>query len=85
MWLHKAARLALTMVSKEKTNRVLDTCFLDEEDGSLDEDSAQDFISLYRQFMAQGAFDTNYFISHKPVCVAMADHRIEFTGNGVEY
>jgi ABC-type lipoprotein export system ATPase subunit len=73
------------MISKEKTGRVLNSCFLDEEDGALDEHNAQGFISLYRQFMTQGGFKTNYFISHKPVCVAMADHTIEFTGHGVKY
>jgi DNA repair exonuclease SbcCD ATPase subunit len=85
VWLHKAARLALTMVSKEKSGRAFNSCMLDEEDGALDEHSAQDFISLYRQFMIQGGFKTNFFISHKPVCVAMADRVIEFTGHGVEY
>ena len=83
VWLLKAARLALTMISKEKSGRPFQTCLADEEDGALDSDSGQAFISLYRHFMAQGGFSTCFYISHKPECVAMADHLIELDTNGI--
>jgi len=83
VWLLKAARLALTMISKERSGRAILTCLADEEDGSLDAESAKMFISLYRTFAQQGGFNTNFFISHKPECVAMADSQVVFNSNGI--
>ena len=74
-------RLAMTLISKEKSGKSFTSFFADEEDGSLDGENAQNFIGLYRAFMKAGGFDTGFFISHKPECVAMADHVMIF-GNG---
>lgn len=84
VWSLKALRLAMTLISKEKSGKAFGSVFCDEEDGALDTDNAQHFISLYRSFMASGGFDDCYFISHKPECVSMADHVIEFGNGGVK-
>jgi exonuclease SbcC len=81
VWSLKAMRLAMTLISKEKSGKSFTSFFADEEDGSLDGENAQNFIGLYRAFMKAGGFDTGFFISHKPECVAMADHVMIF-GNG---
>lgn len=81
VWSLKAMRLAMTLISKEKSGKSFTSFFADEEDGSLDGENAQNFIGLYRAFMKAGGFDTGFFISHKPECVAMADHVLIF-GNG---
>ena len=81
VWSLKAMRLAMTLISKEKSGKSFTSFFADEEDGSLDGENAQNFIGLYRAFMKAGGFDTGFFISHKPECVAMADHVLTF-GNG---
>ena len=83
VWLLKACRLALTMISKERSGRIIQTCFADEEDGALDPDKALQFVNLYRAFIVQGDFHTGFFISHKPACIAMADHLITFSTSGV--
>lgn len=83
-WILKALRLAMTLVSKEKSGKDLRASFADEEDGALDAINAQSFIRMYRSFMRTGGFDDLYFISHRPECVGMADHLISFTGNGIE-
>ncbi len=80
IWNLKALRLALTLVSKEKSGRNFLTALCDEEDGSLDVSNAVNFIDLYRAFMASGGFESCFYISHKPECVAMADRRIVFNG-----
>jgi len=74
-------RLAMTLISKEKSAKAFTSFFADEEDGALDPENAQNFIGMYRSFMKSGGFDTGFFISHKPECVAMADHVMIF-GNG---
>ena len=82
VWNLKALRLAMTLVSKEKSGKNFLTALADEEDGPLDNGNAENFVGLYRSFMPMGGFTTCFFISHKPDLVAMADHIIDLNGNG---
>ena len=84
VWNLKALALGLTLVSKEKSGTNYLSAMADEEDGSLDVENAQNFVSLYRSFMPIGRFEDLYFISHKPECVAMADHIISLSETGIE-
>ncbi len=83
VWNLKALGLGITLISKEKSGKNFMCAFADEEDGSLDIDNAQNFVRLYRSFMPAGGFNDFYFISHKPECVNMADHVIEFGNGGI--
>ena len=83
VWNLKALGLGITLISKEKSGKNFMCAFADEEDGSLDIDNAQNFVRLYRSFMPAGGFNDFYFISHKPECVAMADHVIKFGDGGI--
>lgn len=80
VWNLKAIRLAMTLLSKDKSGRNFQSAFCDEEDGALDVENALRFIDLYRSFMVSGGFNDCFFISHKPECVALADHRVIFNG-----
>ena len=84
VWILKALRLAMTLVSKEKSGRDFQTFFADEEDGALDGEKALNFIGLYRSLMSTGDFNTCFYISHNPEVVAMADHQIRFSREGIE-
>jgi exonuclease SbcC len=84
VWILKAIRLGMTLVSKEKSGRNFETLLADEEDGPLDSEKAQSFIGLYKSILEVGGFNSCFYISHNPEVVSMADHRIEFTGNGIE-
>ena len=83
VWILKALRLAMTLVSKEKSGRNFESFFADEEDGPLDSEKAQNFVGLYRSMMDVGKFRDCFYISHNPDVVAMADHRIAFSGEGI--
>lgn len=83
VWILKALRLAMTMVSKEKSGRNFTSFFADEEDGALDGEKALNFVGLYRSLMAEGGFDSCFYISHNPAVVGMADHRLEFSRGGI--
>ena len=83
VWGLKALRLAMTLIAKEKSGKNFLTALSDEEDGALDVDNAQNFINLYRSFMASGKFCDCFYISHKTECVAMADHVLEFGNGGI--
>jgi len=78
VWILKALRLAMTLLSKEKSGRNFETFFSDEEDGALDVDNARNFIALYQSFMKMGGFATGIFISHKPECRAFAANVLKF-------
>jgi DNA repair protein SbcC/Rad50 len=83
VWILKALRLALTLISKEKSGIDFKSAMSDEEDGALDVENAKNFIRLYRSFMAEGSFDDCFFISHKPAAIAMADHVMQFGKGGI--
>lgn len=78
VWLLKALRLSLTLLSKNKSGRNFQAAFADEEDGALDADNAQTFVGLYRSFMQAGQFQSFFYISHKPECRSAADHILNF-------
>jgi len=83
VWSLKALRLAMTLISKDRSGSRVDSVLADEEDGALDAENAQSFIRLYREFMDVGEFETCFYITHKPECVAMADHVMKFSKSGV--
>lgn len=84
VWILKALRLAMTLVSKEKSGHRFGTAFADEEDGALDVANGQNFIQMYRAFLASGGFESMFYISHKPESISMADHVLQFGPAGIE-
>lgn len=84
VWILKSLRLALTLLSKEKSGRDFKTVLMDEEDGALSPANAVKFIGLYRSMMDIGGFDTCHYISHKQEAIGLANHRMIFTEKGVE-
>ena len=79
----KALRLAMTLISQEKSGRRYESIFCDEEDGALSVENAIKFIYLYKSLMKIAEIDTCFYISHKPQCVAMADHVLNFGNGGI--
>ncbi len=78
VWCLMALRLAMTLLSKEKSGRAFESFFSDESDGPLDPDNAINFINMYQSFMKLGGFTNGYFISHRPSCRAMAENILKF-------
>ncbi len=83
VWVLKSLRLAMTLVSKQKSSRNFQTILCDEEDGPLDSEKAQSFVGLYKSILEVGGFDSCFYISHNPEVVGMADHRIVFSNAGI--
>lgn len=78
VWILMALRLAMTLLSKEKSGRNFETALFDELDGPLDPENSLNFINMYQSFMKTGGFKMIPFISHKPECRSMADHILRF-------
>ena len=83
VWVLKSLRLAITLVSKQKSGRDFKTIFCDEEDGALDVEKAQAFVGLYKSILHVGGFNACFYISHNPDVVGMADHQILFSKEGI--
>jgi len=83
VWALKALRLAMTLISKENSGKNYLTAYADEDDAGLDVETAQAYTKLYKVFMPTGGFEKCLFISHKPECVALADHVIRVNGGGI--
>jgi len=84
VWMLKALRLSLTILSKHKSGRRFDAAFGDEETGALDVERAKSFMELYRSFMKAGEFGSLYFISHTKECLGYADHILTFRKGGID-
>ena len=83
VWALKALRLAMTMVSKQKSGCDFKSAYADEDDAGLDVETAQSFTKLYKAFIDIGDFEKCFYISHKKECVALADHILEFGSGGI--
>ncbi len=84
VWAMKALRLAMTMVSKEKSGLDYLSAYADEDDSGLDIETAVNYTKLYRAFLVQGKFSKVFYISHKPQCVELADHIITLGPGGTQ-
>ncbi len=80
-----ALRLAMTLLSKEKSGLQFLTAFSDESDGALDPENALNYVAMYRSFMQVGGFENFLFISHRPECRNMADHILKFESGRSPY
>ena len=78
IWVLMALRLAMTLLSKEKSGRNFEAFFADEIDGPLDSENAGNFVQMYQAFMKIGGFKSGYFISHKESCRSLADNILMF-------
>ncbi len=78
VWVLMALRLAMTLLSKEKSGHNFETFFADELDGPLDPENSLNFMAMYQAFMEIGKFKAGYFISHKPSCRNLADNVLRF-------
>jgi len=78
IWILMALRLAMTLLSKEKSGRAYESFFADEIDGPLDPENSINFVNMYQAFMKIGGFKAGYFISHKPSCRALAENVLKF-------
>lgn len=85
VWALKALRLAMTLVSKQKSGTNYQTGYADEDEAGLDNETAIAYTKLYREFMQLGRFKKFLFISHKPGCVSLADHIISLEAGKISY
>ncbi|MEW6118296.1 MAG: hypothetical protein AB1553_15585 [Nitrospirota bacterium] len=68
-----AVKNALCIFNARRSGIPYGTLFTDEEDGGLDAEKKKDFIHIKRRVLELGGYEREFFISHTPEVVALAD------------
>lgn len=82
VWVLKALRLGLSMLSREMSGKVIQTAFSDEEEAALDAKKSEAYVRLYRAFLTVGGFTSCLLVTHKETIMAMCDHRLHLQPGG---
>lgn len=82
VWVLKALRLGLSMVSREMSGKIIQTAFSDEEEAALDAKKSEAYVRLYRAFLTVGGFTSCLLVTHKETVMAMCDHRLHLQPGG---
>ena len=84
VWILKALRLALVLLTKEKSGRVYLTLFGDEEDGKLALENRLAYLEMYRRMLNLGNFQTCFLVSHTPELIEACDRKMYFRRGGID-
>ncbi len=84
VWILKALRLAMTLLTKERSGKTYHTIFGDEEDGKLSIQNRMAYLQMYRKMLAIGGFTCCYLVSHTPELTEACDHRLRFRAGGID-
>ncbi|HEX8948525.1 MAG TPA: hypothetical protein VF790_06160, partial [Dissulfurispiraceae bacterium] len=68
-----AVKNALCIFNARRSGIPYGTLFTDEEDGGLDAEKKREFILIKRKVLELGGYEREFFISHTPEVVALAD------------
>lgn len=71
--IESAVKNALCIFNARRSGIPYGTLFTDEEDGGLDAEKKKDFIRIKRRVLELGGYEREFFISHTPEVVALAD------------
>ena len=83
-WIEDAITKAICLYRMERSDRVFDTIFTDEKDGSLDEQKKNEFFAIKKQMLAIGHHKQEFFISQTPELQEQADARIKIGSGKIE-
>jgi DNA repair exonuclease SbcCD ATPase subunit len=84
VWILKALRLALVLLTKEKSGRVYLTLYGDEEDGKLALENRLAYLEMYRRMLNLGNFQTCFLVSHTPELIEACDHKMYFRRGAID-
>jgi exonuclease SbcC len=77
VWVNESLVRGLALYIASRSGNSYATLFTDEADGALDPDRKRQFMRMKRTVLQQGGFEREYFISHTPDLLEMADARID--------
>lgn len=77
VWVNESLVRGLALYIASRSGNSYATLFTDEADGALDPERKRQFMRMKRTVIEQGGFEREYFISHTPELIEMADARID--------
>ena len=84
VWILKALRLALVLLTKEKSGREYLTLYGDEEDGKLALENRLAYLDMYKRMLKLGNFQACFLVSHTPELIEACDHKMYFRRGGID-
>ena len=83
VWVEEAIQLAVALTNK-KRGKDIKTAWIDERDGPLSEESAQNFIAMINEFYRKSGVNKAYVITHRKSFQEMAEQSINFKDGYIE-
>lgn len=77
VWVNESLVRGLALYIALRSGNGYATLFTDEADGALDPERKRQFMRMKRTVLDQGGFEREFFISHTPELLEMADARID--------
>jgi exonuclease SbcC len=77
VWVNESLVRGLALYIASRSGNSYATLFTDEADGALDPERKRQFMRMKRTVLEQGGFEREFFISHTPELLEMADARID--------
>lgn len=73
VWIDEAIARAINIYLQRSTGSKILTVYSDERDGNLDKDKKIEYVNMKRKVLAEGGYLQEFFISHTPEVIDLAD------------
>lgn len=79
IWINEAMTRAIALYQAQSSGRSYGCLFSDESDGALDPQKKRQFVDMKRKVLELGGYRREFFISHTPAIVEVADAVIDLS------
>lgn len=79
IWINEAMTRAIALYQAQSSGRSYGCLFSDESDGALDPQKKRQFVDMKRKVLELGGYRREFFISHTPAVVEVADAVIDLS------
>jgi exonuclease SbcC len=83
VWIDEAIARAIYIYHQRSSGSRVLTVYSDERDGDLDKNKKMEYINMKRKVLAEGGYAQEFFISHTPEVIELADAVISINNNGI--
>lgn len=77
VWIEASLIRAMALYKNQCSGQNYQTLFSDEADGALDPSNKRNFLAMKRYVLNRGGYEREYFITHTPELLEIADHIVD--------
>lgn len=77
VWIEASLIRAMALYKNQCSGQNYQTLFSDEADGALDTANKRNFLAMKRYVLNRGGYEREYFITHTPELLEIADHIVD--------